>query len=246
MKIGTFITIFDKKWRQTFLPFLDAGFDFFEVLPEDEASVSARDVKIFVKNHEVILHAPFIESNLIASDYLFRHASYIFFKQRLLPYTRLFNPKVITVHLGHTSFLFPKIELDSCLALKKIFPRLTIENMPAPANKWVQAYPWTADQLDRILSRTHSRVTFDVGHFFTQGYDVYRLVKRYMPYIENIHIHDVVSGKDHQPLGTGSLDLERFMIILRRNEYSGYVSIELASDNVRGAIDSLRVLRKYV
>ena len=245
MKIGTFITIFNEDWEREFRPLFDVGFDFFELLPENNDAFTRKRLRRYLKGYGIILHAPFIEGNLISNSKLIRESSRLYFTHSLSPLLVDYSPKVVTTHLGFKAFIYSSVYLDEFRKLIKVVPRITFENMPNSTNIWKNPYPSTEEDIDHVLRRVSCDMTFDVGHFLKQGCDVYRLAKKYMPRIAHIHIHDVVEKIDHQPLGTGLLDTERFVGILRKESYRGYLSIELKSDDVRGAISSFKILKKY-
>ncbi|MCL4415136.1 MAG: sugar phosphate isomerase/epimerase [Patescibacteria group bacterium] len=247
MKIGAFITIFNDQWEKEFRPLFDIGLDFFEILPENPSVFTRKSLKQYLKNYEVIIHAPFIESNIISNSKIIREASKRYLLNALTPLIKDYSPKVITSHMGHTNaFIYSQVYLDEFKELIKKIPQLSVENMPGSASLWKKGFPGTEKEIDFVLGQVNCGFTFDVGHFLKGGCDIWRLLKKYLPRIVNIHIHDVVDGKDHQPLGTGILDVRKFVKILKDADYQGYLSIEMVSDNASGAISSFNLLKKLI
>lgn len=247
MKIGTIYPIIEDNWQVVNTPLLSAGFDHFELLPENEHGFSINKLKKILRRYEILIHAPFIEANLISSSEIIRNASVVYYKTNLTPLVRTFAPKVVTLHVGYSAFYYSALVFDQLGQLIKQIPQIAVENMPSNNNIWKIAYPCTEKCLDSLLiSLQKPRYTFDVGHWMKQGYDVYRLVEKYIKYIVNIYIHDTAEGKDHQPLGTGHLDVKRFISILKKNDYQHYLTIEMASDNPQGALDSFKILKQYI
>lgn len=246
MKIGAVLTIFDSRWQQTFQPLLEQDFDFFELLPENPDVYKINDLQHYFHNRELILHAPFIQANLISHDLIFRHAAQHYLIKELSPLVEMFHPKVITTHLGSTPFIYREVNLDGFSQLKKIIPACVVENMPGGKDLWRKSYPSTEEELDWVLERLDTQITFDVGHFMKQGFDVYILLKKYLPRIVNIHLHDIANGQDHRPLGSGELDLGKFLAILKDSHYKNYLSIELHHDNVTRIIESYQLLKRFI
>lgn len=246
LKIGTVITILEDNWQELYAPLLKAGFDYFELLPENQEVYSLPEIKKFFAHHEVILHAPFTSLNLLSSSELIRQASYKHLKNVLSPLREHFHPNVITLHLGSVPFFNQTYNFDYAEKLYTLFPELAVENMPLKTNIWNMIYPSNETDLKYLLKNSKFNLTFDVGHWAKQGLDVYSFIELYGKRMKHIHIHDTVNGKDHQVLGTGTLKLKKFLNALYAIDYAGYVSIELASDNVDGAIRSLEVLRRTI
>lgn len=118
--------------------------------------------------------------------------------------------------------------------------------MPDNKNIWRKGYPNTEEEFENVIKNIRNNITFDVGHWIRQKYDVYSLLQKYSKRIINIHLHDVKDDVDHQALGTGLLDLEKFLYTLKKIEYSHYVTIELVQDNIRGIFSSYDLLKKLI
>ena len=103
-----------------------------------------------------------------------------------------------------------------------------------------------ADQLD--LS-----VCFDTGHVlagFSGSLDFFEALERCLPRLGEVHLHDsahfnpdqgIRYGVDHQPLGSGDLELGRFLDRLNRAGFDGPVFFELRLEQ---ALRSLEVIRR--
>jgi sugar phosphate isomerase/epimerase len=247
MKVGTFYPIIESGWEKENSILFDINFDHFELLPENEHLYTVRKLAKILRNKEVILHTPFVEANLISNSEGIRKASVSYYQKILNPLIQTFSPNVITLHVGYSAFYYEGIIVDQLRALMHKIPKIAIENMPNNRNIWKIAYPDSEKEMDTILALLNNPpMTFDVGHWMKQGYNVYKMVQKYMKSIANIHIHDVVDGKDHKPLGTGDLDVEKFIRILRKNKYDKYLTIEMASNDPEGSITSYKLLKKYV
>ena len=69
-------------------------------------------------------------------------------------------------------------------------------------------------------------ITLDSGHFHCAGVDWKRLIHRYPERIYNFHVKDHV-GMQSVPLGTGEIDLRRYIQELHAIAYEGALAVEL-------------------
>jgi sugar phosphate isomerase/epimerase len=248
MKIGSIITIFEKDWESVYAPLLDESFDHFELLPENQEAYTTQSIQKYFANHELIFHAPFGQANLIAPSSHIRSASKTYLTEVLEPLVHEFRPSVITTHIGKLGTFYKHISFTELAALYKQFPQICIENLPKNNTPWSMSYPHSPEQLDTILN-SHTpkyNCTFDVGHWGKQGYNVYELLEKYKDTIHDIHLHDFTNDKDHLPLGTGTLDITRFMKLLRHIQYQHYLTLELGFENTRQTIESFRLISSHL
>ena len=94
-------------------------------------------------------------------------------------------------------------------------------------------------------------VCLDTGHVlagFPGWYDFFEVVEKLLPRLAEVHLHDCKKmpdgvrgyGEDHKPLGTGDLDLGRFLDRLAAANFTGPLVFEL---NVNEALESLKVIQ---
>lgn len=88
-------------------------------------------------------------------------------------------------------------------------------------------YPF--EILDGLLERHDLGVCFDVGHLLARGGDPAAFVRRYAARLVHVHLHDVIDGLDHRPLGdpAGALDLAALWRALEEARYGGIVTLEV-------------------
>lgn len=96
-------------------------------------------------------------------------------------------------------------------------------------------------------------ICFDTGHVlsgFPGAIDFFQALDRCLPRLAQIHLHDspqnrsqdnIEYGKDHQPLGTGDLDLGRLLDRLEQAQFKGPIIFELT---VEQALASMQVIRR--
>lgn len=119
--------------------------------------------------------------------------------------------------------------------------RIAIETIEFPFDKTFEI----ADELD--LS-----ICFDTGHVlvgFSGPIDFFDALDLSYPRLAEIHLHDgpwqghennIGYGQDHQTIGNGDLDTERFLYWLFENSFSGPVIFELPLEN---AIESFKIIQ---
>lgn len=119
--------------------------------------------------------------------------------------------------------------------------RIAVEISPFDVSKPLLSDP---DIFERVFSKFKSEnlgLLLDVGHTHmsadAKGFDPYEFTARFKEKIFELHLHDVVDGKDHNLVGTGEIDFARhFKIIGRKRlesiplvfEYTNLVSEESA------------------
>ncbi len=99
--------------------------------------------------------------------------------------------------------------------------RIAVENL---------SYPF--EFVDELLERHDLGVCFDVGHLLLRGGDPAAFVRRYADRLVHVHLHDVVDGLDHRPLGepAGTLDVRGLWQALEEAGYQGLVTLEVFED----------------
>ena len=94
------------------------------------------------------------------------------------------------------------------------------------------------DKLFPLVEKFGTRVCMDVGHIRLRKEDIGEFVKTYGPYLGHVHMHDVsykLFGKrvtvmdDHQGLGTGIIDVDAVIQMLRAAGFDGPVVLEVHS-----------------
>jgi sugar phosphate isomerase/epimerase len=94
-------------------------------------------------------------------------------------------------------------------------------------------------------------VCLDTGHVlagFPGWFDFFEVVEKLLPRLAEVHLHDCRKmplgvrgyGEDHKPLGTGDLDLGRFLDRLSEANFQGPLVFEL---NTGEALESLKVVK---
>ena len=111
--------------------------------------------------------------------------------------------------------------------------RICVEN-------WFGYTPWMLEALDLLLESPVFGLTFDVGHNHCKGGVDEPAILARREHLLHMHLHDVVDGKDHRPLGTGELDKEKYLALA---EQCG-CSVVVETKTIKGLRESIRWLKK--
>ena len=72
--------------------------------------------------------------------------------------------------------------------------------------------------IDVLLQSAHFGLTYDIGHAYSGGLADEPFVLARQNKLCHMHIHDAHDGKDHLPLGTGDIDLLRYLTLAEKND----------------------------
>jgi len=138
--------------------------------------------------------------------------------------------------------------LQTILAATGIPSRqLAIETIEFPFDLTMEL----AEQLD--LS-----ICLDIGHVlvgFSGPVGLFEALERCLPRLSEVHLHDgpwqgpernIGYGKDHQPLGTGDLDVARLLDRLAEAKYDGPIIFELTVEEALTSLEVIRAIRPDV
>ena len=100
---------------------------------------------------------------------------------------------------------------------------------------------WQLDVLDEMLQSDAFGLTYDVGHnHCIGGADEPHILAR-MGKLHHMHLHDVRDGtKDHQALGTGELDIHKYLNLARQRD----CSVVVETKTIAGLKESARWLKE--
>ncbi len=103
-----------------------------------------------------------------------------------------------------------------------------------------------------LADQYNTSLCLDVGHLALQERGPVAFIEAHFEAIREVHLHDVTNtgwaaGKpvlvDHQPLGSGIVDLEGIMEVLRRRGYDGILVVEVTNrEDLRRSLATLRPL----
>lgn len=238
MKLG-FQPDIDHSIEQAFEFGKENGFSHVELLMDHPAYhyevLDAKEILELALSYDldVLIHASAINTNFLAISSEIREASYRELENTLL-FAEKCDAKVVTVHIGWNpgfitarGFVFreewydrhnEKVLVEEFLPFVKNSDMLAIENTVGISGGIRRG-------LEKILSKTDVRLTFDIGHFRVKGgHDIFL---ENFDRVVNVHLHDNRGEYDeHLKLGAGNTDLS----IIPKN-YRNYLTLELRDED---------------
>jgi sugar phosphate isomerase/epimerase len=206
----------------------------FEYMPNDE--LCNRLLKM-TKGVELIVHAPFIHLSIASHVPEIVRATKSRWR-KTAEVARRIGAKLMTVHTGSYASHGDVGEIEVAVATglrefaEKQKIQVCLENMYRRTSGTSGELVDSLAALERICGYTDLPMTLDVGHAIQNGEAIDEFVGRLSRKIRNIHLHDgVPGGRAHMSLGSGALDLEGFLRVLRKSEYCGYVSLETVGES---------------
>jgi sugar phosphate isomerase/epimerase len=102
--------------------------------------------------------------------------------------------------------------------------------------------PFQQRAVELLLESPVFGLTFDIGHNRCAGDADEEFILRHKDRLQHFHIHDVRNGKqDHQTLGTGELDIGRYLTIAKERS----CSVVLETKTVESLKESVAWVRNW-
>ncbi len=98
------------------------------------------------------------------------------------------------------------------------------------------------EAIELLLKSKVFALTFDVGHNHGIGGTDEEFVMKHKDRLQHIHLHDAQGKKNHLALGTGEMDIEKYIILA--NKYNCRVVLE--TKTVDGLMQSVKWLKKNI
>jgi len=110
----------------------------------------------------------------------------------------------------------------------------------------------TLADVDTFDERGGLGICIDLGHAEMRQCEAHdareapeALIRDYGPVLLHLHVHDVVDGNDHKPLGTGSVNYDKIAGALRDVDFHGTAALEIQADDPVATIhESWEYLKK--
>jgi len=136
---------------------------------------------------------------------------------------------------------------------------LTIENLPCPTHLRKIPFlghflPLPTDntcQVAEFAEANDIRVTFDTTHIGTTGQNILEMYSVFKERTANIHLSDYDGETQHLILGKGYLPLRKFISQLKRDNYSGVITLEtnptsMEAKNIKKATQNAKQCLLYI
>ncbi|MDR3310689.1 MAG: sugar phosphate isomerase/epimerase [Oscillospiraceae bacterium] len=99
--------------------------------------------------------------------------------------------------------------------------------------------PFLTKGLDLLLQSPAFALTFDVGHNAGTGFANEPVITARGDRLRHMHIHDALDRGNHLALGTGALDLQKYLTLAERRGCRAVVEVKTAA-GLRGSAQWLR------
>lgn len=122
----------------------------------------------------------------------------------------------------------------------------------------VETIEFPFERLLALADALDLSICFDTGHVlagFAGEIEFFDALERVLPRLAEIHLHDCPAygrthqlgyGKDHQPLGTGDLDLARLLDRLTRANFAGPIIFELTVEQAVESLKAVESLNRWI
>jgi len=114
-----------------------------------------------------------------------------------------------------------------------------------------RGYGWHEEKFAKLMDDNDFQITLDTTHLAHSGGDIIDFFQKNKKRIINIHLSDYkphfLNGTlrpmryKHLPLGKGVLPINEFLEILKKEKYTGFVTMEIHAD-LNGLCESARVI----
>ena len=82
------------------------------------------------------------------------------------------------------------------------------------------------DAVDLMLQNPHFGLTFDIGHNFKTSFDDEAYIMSHADKLRHFHIHDVSEKSNHIALGSGIINLPKYLDMLRQFACSAVIEVK--------------------
>lgn len=200
------------------------------------------------------VHAPFIDMCMCSHNkYVSEAALDVYFESAKI--SEEINASTMTIHPGVSNYLMQKIQrfnkqilTDAVLKLldvtKNFNVKLCMENMPKGVNM-LQSLDDLSSFFEDI-DRQELYFTWDTSHSWTNDLAAADVWQNMGPITKNIHLVDNQDKETdkHPTLGTGKVDFEDIIELLKQNSYQNALIIELSS--AEGLDQSIEYVKKIL
>lgn len=88
-------------------------------------------------------------------------------------------------------------------------------------------------------------ITYDTGNATSYGIDHYKFIEKFSDKITSVHLKDRTSKRESKPPGEGETPFMKIFNLLKRNNYRGYFTMQLARGETGKEIETIKQYTKY-
>jgi sugar phosphate isomerase/epimerase len=163
----------------------------------------------------------------------------------ILPHMKSLGMPLLTIHLWLDSRFVSKEAIQYKIDLLRRVSRMTSD---ARITLCLENLSETPDDLELAFQEVSPlQLTLDIGHaqLLTEVNRSHEFLDRFPERIKHVHMHDNRGGRSHLddvhlPPGEGIIEFDSIFQKLRRTGYSGKVTLELKTEEIRGCLSWVR------
>jgi sugar phosphate isomerase/epimerase len=169
----------------------------------------------------------------------------------------IFKTKIIVLHMNSAGRqIFSKEYVDIIHSLQKKYDiKVGFENMEKFFGSLHRGHSWHEDEFSELMKKNNFFITYDVQHLAHSGGDIIEFFKKNKQRIINIHLSDYRNHilntnlrplrYKHLPLGKGTLSIEKFLKVLKKEKYNDVVTFEMHT-NLDGVCESAEIFNSVI
>lgn len=159
-------------------------------------------------------------------------------KQQILTFKQKANIKKYNLHLNKgvyftlpdkKLYIYEKYKEDYLKAIDNSFKELSEFAMQQSVNiclENVRTTPYIVEAFKKVVNYSNLYYTLDVGHDLKNGGEASKLFMENPSQIKHLHIHDYDGKTDHSELGTGQLDVKRYLDFCKQNDIYAVIEVK--------------------
>lgn len=252
--IGSFFDVWTndlENWRRQgeLLKFLE-GLEHIEIMLE-YVDITPKELAILddiIADYKRVVHAPFMGVSLLSPHKEIVRAS-VQILEKTIKIAKNLNAEVITFHAETYPSYMKKEQVEEIIVKElndlsqRMEIKIGIENISYKGGARI-TYPSDPEQFISLYRKLSKNVgfTLDTGHFMIDQHDPGELLTRVIYKVFDIHLHDTKGKKSHLSLGDGEFNIKEFIYLLEKNEYSGFLTLEVMGEEE--VYSSWQLLRK--
>lgn len=174
----------------------------------------------------------------------------IFFKRMRVVINFFPDLKLSNYHLsGFINILHrnPKLVKHFLQVTKNHNTTVTFESNPRVLSSLYPKVTYMPEKFAEFCVKNQLPITFDTSHISDNGFDIVKFFRKYNKNIHLIHLSDFHKGKEHLPLGMGSLPIRELLIEIKKTSWKKIIIFEIKRyPGSRNKLDKISMLKKSV
>lgn len=213
--------------RQAVSEIAQAGYEMIEIFDGNILAYEGREAEFqkILSDNKVTLLAVYCAANLIYDEILDEELYRI---KKAAAFAKKFGATQIAVGGGATRYDGIREEDYKKLAaaLDKVCDMAAELQMTAHFHPHMGSLVQSPEQIDKVMPYTKMNICPDTGHIVLGGGDPLKVTKKYADRISYIHLKDVTKDGMFCPLGTGVIDFEPIIKVIKDGRKDVLYAIE--------------------